>query len=283
MRGTNYPGEMDNRPIGFLDSGVGGLSILMKVNELLPDERLIYLADSARHPYGTRPLPEVTNLTLQAIGYLKKEYDVKLVVIACGTASAALVNSGDSVAVADIRVLGIIHAGVASLAAATSTRQVGVIATSNAITSGVFQREIERITPRLEAHLWPCPDLVRCVQRGELQPEGVIELLGRILQPVQQIEVDALLLGCTHFDFIAEPIRHVLQSRAKVVSPAQSTAIEVQRLLVHSRCASGAHSPQRRIQFVCSGNAHEFRKVASKLLGWKIHERLVIASNFAYR
>src|SRR5580693_6665693 len=185
---------MDDRPIGVFDSGFGGLTVARAMIDLLPDEDLIYVGDTGRYPYGPRPLEEVRTFARQVMAMLVRDHDVKMVVIACNTASAAAIDllRFDY----DVPVVGVIDPGVRAAVKASRNQRIGVIGTVGTVRSGAYQRAVGGL--RLPVHLTcaACPGFVEFVERGDTASEQVHVLAERLLAPVQAAGVDTLLLGC---------------------------------------------------------------------------------------
>ena len=196
---------MDDRPIGMFDSGFGGLTVARAVIDLLPAERLVYVGDTGRYPYGPRPLSQVRGFALEIARHLIDDHGVKLLVVACNTAAAGLplTELEDTFGVP---VVGVIEPGVRSVAMVTQTGRIGVIGTVGAIASGAYQRTVARLAPGLELTCAACPGFVEFVERGETASDQVHVLAERLLAPLREAKVDALLLGCTHYPFLARTI-----------------------------------------------------------------------------
>ena len=255
---------MDDRPIGMFDSGFGGLTVARALIDLLPSEDVVYFGDTARYPYGPRALDEVRNFARQITSLLIEEHDVKLVVVACNNASAAALELLQFEF--EIPVVGVIAPGVRSLLQATRNGRVGVIATVGTVKSGAYQRAVQSTRVPVNLTCTACPGFVEFVERGELDTEEVHVLAERLLAPVQQAGVDALLLGCTHYPFLARTIGDVLGRDVVLVSSADETAFEVRALLDETgsgrrTTGKGAH------RFVSSGDVGWFRDLGSRLLG----------------
>ena len=254
----------DDRPIGMFDSGFGGLTVARALIDLLPAEDLVYVGDTGRYPYGPRPLEEVRRFARQISGFLVREHDVKLVVVACNTATAAaLEHLGDEL---DVPVVGVIEPGVASLVQATRNGRVGVIGTVGTISSGAYQRELARVAPELQLTCAACPGFVEFVERGETRSDQVHVLAERLLAPVVDAGVDALLLGCTHYPFLARTLADVLGRGVVLVSSADETAFRVAAMLrtavaPASRDGGGDHV------WLSSGDVEAFRELGARLLG----------------
>lgn len=253
----------------MFDSGFGGLTVARAVIDLLPDEDLVYLGDTGRYPYGPRELDEVRRFAHQITRHLIDAHDVKLLVVACNTAAAA-VSLPDLEDLAQVPVVGVIEPGVRALIAATRTGRVGVIGTVGTIGSGAYQAAVEAQGAGVELTCAACPGFVEFVERGETSSDQVVVLAERLLAPVREAKVDALLLGCTHYPYLARTISDVMGRDVVLVSSADETAFEVRSLLAGSEAAAPrARSGQRsaRHRFLSSGDTGWFRTLGGHLLG----------------
>lgn len=224
---------MDERPIGMFDSGFGGLTVARALTDLAPHEHLVYVGDTGRYPYGPRDLGEVASFAVQIGRWLVDEHDVKLVVVACNTAAAAGLHVLRDVL--PVPVVGVIEPGVRALAKATCNRRVGVIGTVGTISSGAYQRSIAELPDPLQPTFAACPGFVEFVERGESQSDQVHVLAERLLAPLREADIDALLLGCTHYPFLARTIADVVGRHVVLVSSADETAFEVRAILEQGR------------------------------------------------
>ncbi|MFP5322412.1 MAG: glutamate racemase [Acidimicrobiia bacterium] len=254
----------DDRPIGMFDSGFGGLTVARALIDLLPAEDLVYVGDTGRYPYGPRPLEEVRRFARQISDHLVGEHDVKLVVVACNTATAAALD--DLQRDLPVPVVGVIEPGVASLVQATRNGRVGVIGTVGTISSGAYQRALARVAPELELTCAACPGFVEFVERGETRSDQVHVLAERLLAPVVEAGVDALLLGCTHYPFLARTLADVLGRDVVLVSSADETAFRVAAML-RSAVAPASRAHAGRHRWLSSGDVEAFRELGARLLG----------------
>ncbi|MEJ5254405.1 MAG: glutamate racemase, partial [Acidimicrobiales bacterium] len=251
---------MDRRPIGMFDSGFGGLTVARAVIDLLPDEDLVYVGDTGRYPYGPRPLAEVSAFAHQITRYLVEAHDVKLVIVACNTASAAALD--DLQRAFDVPVIGVIEPGVRSLVAATRNGHVGVIGTVGTIASGAYQRAVAAADTGVKLSCAACPGFVEFVERGETESDQVHVLAERLLAPLRDAGIDTLLLGCTHYPFLARTISDVMGRDVVLVSSADETAFSVRAQLSSlglerpPRCAG---EPAARHTWISSGDVATFR------------------------
>ena len=258
---------MDDRPIGMFDSGFGGLTVARALIDLLPDEDLVYFGDTGRYPYGPRPLHDVREFAQQITELLVAEHDVKMVVVACNTAAAAALDLLHFEH--DVPIVGVIDPGVRAAARATRNGSVGVIGTVGAIGSGAYQRAFAATRAPVELTCAACPGFVEFVERGDTRSEQVHVLAERLLAPVKVAGVDTLLLGCTHYPFLARTIGDVMGRDVVLVSSADETAFEVRALLHETGLVrrSGTGGGKGRHRFVSSGDVEWFKELGSLLLG----------------
>jgi glutamate racemase len=248
----------------MFDSGFGGLTVARAVIDLLPAEDVVYVGDTGRYPYGPRPLDEVRRFAHQITSTLVNELGVKLVVVACNTASAAAL---DELRFAfDVPIVGVISPGARAAVSATRNGRVGVIGTVGTISSGAYQREVSELRSGVTLTCAACPGFVEFVERGETASEQVHVLAERLLEPVRRAGVDTLLLGCTHYPFLARTIGDVMGRDVVMVSSADETAFEVLAILRDTglgrrTAAKGEH------RFVSSGDVEVFRDLGTRLLG----------------
>jgi glutamate racemase len=255
---------VDDRPIGMFDSGFGGLTVARALIDLLPAEDLVYFGDTARYPYGPRPLDQVREFGLQVTRVLVERHDVKMVVVACNTAAAAALELLRFEC--EVPVVSVVDPGVRALVRATRSGRVGVIGTVGTIGSGAYQRAVRATRPKVELTCAACPGFVEFVERGETDSEQVHVLAERLLAPLVEADVDALLLGCTHYPFLARTIADVMGRDVVLVDSADETAFEVRSILADTglgrrSAGKGAH------RFVSSGDVAWFRELGSRLLG----------------
>ncbi len=235
------------------------------VIDLLPAEHVVYLGDTARYPYGPRPLDEVRDFARQISCFLLDRHRAKCLVVACNTASAAALDDlRDEV---DVPVLGVIEPGVRALVSATRNRRVGVIATVGTIASGAYQRAVAATGADVALTCAACPGFVEFVERGDTASDQVHVLAERLLAPVQAAQVDTLLLGCTHYPFLARTISDVVGRDVVLVSSADETAFELRSLLGASGLARDPAGGAGRHRFLSSGDVAWFEALGRQMLG----------------
>ncbi|MCL4424641.1 MAG: glutamate racemase [Firmicutes bacterium] len=262
---------MDNRPIALFDSGVGGLTVARELVRRLPQESLLYLADTGRLPYGTRPPAQVAAFTLQIIRFLE-EKGAKMAVIACNTATAAGLEMARRSLT--LPVLGVIDPGAAMAAQATRNGRIGISATPATVSSGAYERAIKRINPDLEVHGEPCPEFVYLVEGGVKDVELAKRTAQKCLSPLLEKGIDTLVLGCTHFPFLNEIIAGVVGETVRLIDPAVGTVSEIERILQEKDLVSESTVPQRT--FFTSGDPAVFRQIGSLLFGHNIEKVEVV-------
>jgi glutamate racemase len=255
---------MSEQPIGVIDSGLGGLTVLRALIDLLPDEPVVYFGDTGRFPYGPKPDRDVTKYALEMADLLT-EHDVKMLVVAC--------NRVSSVALEDLRreygipVIGVIEPGLRAAVRATQSRRVGVIGTVGTIASGAYQRAADASGADIALTCAACPGFAEFVEAGDVESPEVHVLAERLLAPVREAGVDTLVLGCTHYPLLARTIGDVMGRDVLLVSSADETAFEVRGLLDgadHTR--PGGSEPPRRV-FLTSGDLTTFRTLGARFLG----------------
>jgi glutamate racemase len=256
--------EPDGRPIGIFDSGFGGLTVVRALIDLLPVEHIVYVGDTGRYPYGSRPAGEVRSFALELGRHLLKEFGAKLIVVACNT--AASVALGDLVAELPVPVVGVLEPGMRAAAQTTRTGRIGVIGTVGTVRSGAYQSLAASIAPDMNVTCAACPGFVEFVERGETESDQVHVLAERLLAPLMDAEVDTLLLGCTHYPFLARTIADVMGRDVVLVSSAEETAFDVRNLIALGNLAREGTEPGRH-RFVSSGDIAWFAAMGRRLLG----------------
>ncbi|MFW0861182.1 MAG: glutamate racemase [Dethiobacter sp.] len=251
-----------NNAIGLLDSGVGGLTVVSEMITLLPAERIVYFGDTARMPYGPRPHSEVRTFARQIIGFLENQ-DVKLVIVACNSATAAGLPAYQGEFA--LPVIGVIEPGVRAALQYTRTKRVGVIGTAGTIFSRAYEEAIYRLDPNVEVFSQACPLFVLIVENGLVDSPEAARVAEEYLQPLREAGVDVLILGCTHYPLMANVIRAVMGPAVKLISSAQETALEAQEILVRLNLL-GSASAAARHRFFVSGSPGPFVEMAEKLL-----------------
>ena len=253
----------------MFDSGVGGLTVLSEIRDRLPYEHTVYFGDTARVPYGVRDLAEVRWFAFEIVRYLV-DLDVKLVVIACNTATAAALRATQRSF--DVPIVGVIEPGARAAVLETRNRRVGVLATAATVGSGAHRRAVSSLDAGVEVYEQACPEFVPLIERGVVdgpELEGVAE---GYLSPLKGRGVDAVILGCTHYPLVSAAINRILGPEVRLISSAGQTALEVARILSRRGFLRRPRHPEDegRSHYICSADPGEFASLGSRFLEEKI-------------
>lgn len=258
---------MDNRPIGVFDSGLGGLTVLREIMELVPTESVVYFGDCGRVPYGTKSKETVIKYTFQDIRFLLNQ-DIKMIVIACNTASA---HSLDRVKHSfDIPVIEVVEPGAATVARETKNKRVGVIGTAGTISTGVYEKAINKIDNSIEIFSRACPLFVPLVEEGWWDNDIALRIAEEYLNSLKQEGIDTLVLGCTHYPLLQQTISRVMGEEVKLVSSALEVARVVKKVVEEKDIARDSRvKPVYR--FYTSDSVEKFEALGSSFLNREIH------------
>ena len=253
---------LNNRPIGAFDSGIGGLTVVKEMMELLPDEGLIYLGDTARVPYGNKSQETVIRYSRECASFLLDK-GIKLLVVACNTASAlSLEVLAEEVGVP---VVGVVEPGARAALEATRTGIIGVIGTSSTVRSGVYQRAIAARRPNVKVIARACPLFVPLAEEGWTDNEVARLATAAYLRDMKEQGMDTLVLGCTHYPLLKRVIAQELGDNITLVDSARQTAQEVNRLLVTNGLLAQTHTPGQHLFFLTDVSSM-FIEVGKKFL-----------------
>jgi glutamate racemase len=250
-----------SRPIGFFDSGEGGLTVMREVARLLPGEDLIYACDTAHFPYGPRPMSEVRRFFLTFMDFFAAQ-DCKLVVVACNTATAAALDLLDSGSL-PVPAIGVVQPGARAAAAISRSGRIGVAATQGTCASGIYPRMIRQYRPDGQVVQQPCPILVIRAEEGVISGPEVRAEVERCLRPLMDFGMDTLVLGCTHFPHMEAVIADVVGPGVTLIDPGLATAAEVAYRLQAEGDARTDGMGERR--FYTTGDPERFVEVANRL------------------
>ena len=276
---------MEQLPIGIFDSGLGGLTVVREVVEALPHESVVYFGDTARCPYGPRDLDEVRRFILE-IGSWLAERPVKLMVVACNTATAAGLSLAQQAF--DIPVIGVVEPGARAAVHATVNRNVGIIGTVGTIESGAYSDAVRALDAGVTVFSAATPKFVDVVEAGLRMGPGTLEdwlsessdvvirpsfyeMARDYLDPLKRTGVDTLVLGCTHFPLLSVPIQQVVGKRMRLISSAEETAKEVTETLERR----GQYAPEGASvthSFATTGDVGEFERFGSRVLRTRISD-----------
>lgn len=258
---------MDKRAIGVFDSGVGGLTVLREIIKRVPNENTLYFGDTARVPYGPRDLDQVREFVFRITRFLY-EKDVKLIVIACNTSTAAALD--DLKKMYDIPVIGVIGPGARAAAESTLNKHVGVIATKGTVQSNAYEHEINKIDPKIKLYSMAAPLLVEYVEKGVLSGNILKEAICGYIDPLIEKNIDTLILGCTHFPLIEDRIASCSRKKIRIVSSAVETAKDVDEALLKLKIQGSNLAPDRI--YYQTGASSKFFEVGKMFLGEEIKE-----------
>ncbi|KRE62368.1 glutamate racemase [Nostocoides sp. Soil756] len=254
---------MTDSPIGVFDSGYGGLTVMRAILDQLPHESVAYFGDTARAPYGPRPIAQTREFALQCLDRLV-DHGVKVLVIACNTASAAVLH--DARERYDVPVVEVIRPAVRRAAAATRTGRVGVISTLGTHQSGAYV-DAFAAAPHLNITSVPCPRFVEFVEAGVTGGPELVEAAHGYLDPLRDLGVDTVVLGCTHYPLLTGVISYVMGDDVTLVSSAEETAKDVYRVLADGGLLRPDDLPPPGHGFTTTGDPDEFRRLAVRFLG----------------
>ncbi len=254
---------MSDAPIGIFDSGFGGLTVARAIMDQLPHEPVIYIGDTARGPYGPRPIAEVREFSLEIMDQLVAS-GVKLLVIACNSASAATVR--DARERYDVPVIEVVHPAVRRAVSATRTNVVGVIGTQATITSQAYD-DAFAAAPAISLHTQACPRFVELVEAGVTSGDDVVRVARDYLAPLQRAQVDTLVLGCTHYPLLTGVLSYVMGEGVTLVSSAEETAQDVFRTLTARDLLRDTRSTPPIHRFLVTGDPSEFERHGRRFLG----------------
>ncbi|GDX18175.1 glutamate racemase [Actinomycetes bacterium] len=265
-----------DRPIGMFDSGFGGLTVARAVIDLLPSEDLIYIGDTARYPYGPKPASEVRSYAIELATSLVRDFNAKLIVVACNTAASVALSELQSLL--SVPVIGVVEPGARALVEATTNNRVAVIGTVGTISSGAYESAVANaardVSREVSLTATACPGFVEFVERNETSGRAVTELAEKLLAPIRNADVDTLLLGCTHYPYLSEVIGRVMGSGVRLINSADATASVVRDVLAENNISrsvgSGAQSSSRHSglhEFYSSGDVQQFAEFGRRFLG----------------
>lgn len=254
---------MTDAPIGIIDSGVGGLTVARAVLDQLPHEPVLYVGDTAHGPYGPKPIAEVRGHALDVMDGLV-ESGVKLLVIACNSASAATLR--DARERYDVPVVEVILPAVRRAVSATRNQRVGVIGTRVTIASRSYD-DAFAAAPQLTITGQACPRFVEFVERGVTGGPELLAAAHRYLDPVREAGVDTLVLGCTHYPLLTGVISYVMGEEITLVNSAEETAKDVYRTLVAHGLGRDPGLPAPQHRFLATGDPQPFARLARRFLG----------------
>ncbi|MFN2452683.1 MAG: glutamate racemase [Pyrinomonadaceae bacterium] len=262
-------------PIGIFDSGVGGLTVYRALHERLPNERFVYLGDTARVPYGTKSLATVERYAIENARFLASR-GIKMLVVACNTASA-LALPAISRAV-NVKVVGVIEPGARAAIEASAKRRIGVIATESTVHSGAYREALAKLDKDIRVIERACPLFVSLAEEGWADHDVAREVAAEYLRDVVAVDVDTLVLGCTHYPILRSVIQETMGAGVRLIDSGEAAAHDVAALLYSEKISAhvasverGSEKPRRLCDdldhFYVTDAAERFSRVAERFLG----------------
>lgn len=256
-------------PIGVFDSGVGGLTVAREIMRQIPNEKIIYFGDTARVPYGSKSKETVTRFSKQIVRFLKT-FGVKTIVVACNTASAYALDELEKEI--DIPVMGVVKPGAKTAAEVTKNGRIGVIATDATIGSQIYTHYIKELNKDVTIYGKACPLFVPLVEEGLWEDPVTDEIAKRYLTELIDIDIDTLILGCTHYPLIRSTLGRIMGDQVTLVNPAFETARELKEMLAE-RGLLNEEAPklgENQYQFYVSDGAEKFKRFANSIIKYGI-------------
>ncbi len=260
--------NLHRRPIGVFDSGIGGLTVAKSLFELLPNENIIYLGDTARLPYGTKSKETVILYSIECLKFLLSK-NIKMVVVACNSASSVAVPFLQKIS--KIPVIGVINPGSKASVEKTKNNKIGVIGTLGTIKSNAYRKQVKKYRNDIDIYSQPCSLFVQLAEDGWTDNK-IAELTAReYLSELKNIGVDTVILGCTHYPILKDTIRKALGKKIQLIDSGEETAKEVKNILeiknlLNTQKKKGYH------RFFVTDFPNNFKKISERFLGRKISE-----------
>lgn len=246
-----------NEPIGLFDSGFGGLTVLNEIVNILPQENIVYLGDTAHLPYGNKSPETILQLALNNAEFLLQK-QIKLLVIACNTACSHALQSLQKKL--SIPVFGVINPGLELLVSSTKSKNVAILGTSSTIQSGIYQTQIRQYDPQITVHPIPCPLFVPLIEEGYGDHDVTKVIAREYLGHLKEHKIDAALLACTHYPLIRETLKEVLGNEVALIEPASFLAAQIKNFLA-DRSLLNTQTTKPSYQFYASDNPEKFRRL----------------------
>lgn len=261
------------KSIGIFDSGFGGLSVMRGIVKDLPEYNYVYLGDTARVPYGTRPKRAIYRFTKQAINFLvNKKCD--LIILACNTISSDALRRIQQEHIPkshpDKKVLGVLIPAAEEAAQKTKNGRIGIIATNQTVKSKAFVRELRKINPKIRVFQKACPLLVPIVEAGEQDAKSVDVVLEKYLRPLNEKKIDTLVLGCTHYGILESRIKKIIGKDVKIISESKILSGKLKNYLRRHPEIENKLGKNKKSIFYSTGLTDNFQILGSKFIGRKI-------------
>lgn len=250
-------------PIGIFDSGVGGITVLRQIMKKLPYEDVIYLADTARVPFGGRPPQEIIKINHEIISYLLKQ-GAKMVIMACGTSSSIAYP-----VVKDkypVQIINLVEPGSRAAVAQSRSGKIGVIATVATVNSGAFQNKIKELKKEAEVYALACPLFVPLIEGGFIEAEETKRVAKEYLRPLLREKIDTLILGCTHYPHLSKILRSITGTDVIFIDPAEEAVSDARKMLKKAGTLKTKAMPAK-FEYLVTGSVTQFQDLGSRLLG----------------
>lgn len=251
---------MKEQAVGFLDSGLGGLSVVKEVKKILPRENIEYFADNQRQPYGEKNQSELIKFTFQIINFLLKK-KIKICVIACNTATAASLKKAKEYF--SIPIIGVIRPAVQDAIKKTLNQKIGIIATEFTTKNGAYPKEIKKIAPEIKVFSNFCPKFVPIVEAGKFTAPETYEVAREYLKPLKDAQIDTLILGCTHYSFLKKVISEMMGPEVILIDPAVSTSLILKNILSQKGIIEEGEG---KGNYYTTGSPEKVKKIAKIIL-----------------
>ncbi|MDR0899893.1 MAG: glutamate racemase [Lactobacillaceae bacterium] len=257
---------MSEKPIGFFDSGIGGLTVVKKFIELKPNENIVYIGDEARMPYGDREPEEIISFSRQIANFLIEQYHIKMLVVACNTATAVALPSLQSEL--SIPVIGVIESGGRYVTEIESSN-IGVIATRATVKADAYAKTIHKYKENRNVYSKPEPEFVPIVESGQSNTQRTFEFVkSQLSQWTKDNQIDTLVLGCTHFPLLLEPIRKAVGPDVRIIDSGTIEAMDARDLIDEKEIANSEKLSFRK--YLTTGDLARFEKLATEWLGGEL-------------
>lgn len=261
--------EQSLAPIGVFDSGVGGLTVAREIMRQMPNEKIVYFGDTARVPYGNKSKETVTRFSKQIVRFLQT-FQVKTIVIACNTASAYALEELEKES--NIPILGVVKPGAKAASEVTKNGKIGVIATQATIGSKIYSQYISELNKQVTIYGKACPLFVPLVEEGLWVDPVTDEIANRYLAELIDLDIDTLILGCTHYPMIRSTIQKIMGDKVNLVNPAYETTMELKKLLEQKKLLNTREPRlgEDRYRFFVSDGADKFKQFANSIIDYGI-------------
>ena len=261
----------NERPIGIFDSGSGGLTVVDKVLKVLPKENIVYFGDTARVPYGNKSKETITRFSKEISKFLLS-FKVKLIIVACNTASSLSLNALQSSL--SIPVVGVIKPGAEEAVKLSNSKRIGVIGTDSTVSSGTYKKEIKKLYKKAFVEEKSCPLFVPLVETRWLNDEITFSIAKRYLSPMLSNKIDTLILGCTHYPLLKNVLKKVAGKKVRLVDSSMVVAKYVKELLLRKNIAGNSKKPS--VRFFVSDEPSKFSDLAGIFLKKKVKAKKVV-------